>query len=140
MSGQAPEDVNTGEIKSRAFYSLARASESFTRGLVALVIALIIVVVGAMVIAAAVASAANQAAQTVQSMESNGLILTYSQIQQIYQQQINQEYYIVYIVTFLLFWVVSYVGKSVARGQSSRGGASAGSKGLTWRPTVLRSG
>mgnify|MGYP001770694157 CR=1 FL=1 len=116
MSAQSPEDVKAAKIRSGAFNFLAKASESFGKGLIALVIAVIVALAGAGIAAAAIGAAAAQAWQAVQSVEGPGIILTNSQVQQIYQQEMQQAYEVVGFVTVLLLAVVYYAGKYVARG------------------------
>lgn len=120
MGAQAPEDVKTARIRSSAFNYLEKASESFGKGLIVLVIAVIIAVAGAAVSAAVIGYAASQAWQavqsTVQSMEESGFIPSSSQLQQVYQQQMQQAYEVVGFVTLLLLVSVSYAVKYVGKG------------------------
>ena len=115
MSAQSPEDVRAAKIRSSAFNFLAKASESFGKGLIALVTAVIGALAGA-AIAAAIGAAAAQVWQAVQSVEGLGITLTNSQVQQIYQQEMQQVYEFVGFVATPLLAVVYYAGKYVARG------------------------
>lgn len=116
MSAQNPGDVEVARIRSSAFGSLARASEHFGKGVLALFVALVISLLGAYVIGVAMGSAFNQAMQTVQSMEESGLYLTPSQVQQIVEQNMKEAYGVAGFITLLLLTTVYYVGKYVARG------------------------